>query len=112
MLREVYPEPLRCAQGRSQRNGERAQHDNIGLFSIAPEPKPGKLPFSRAGRAAEEQGPNGQRLSAHFFPPRPERLRGQSRKIAAGGPACERELRKSRDLPLPRVEAHRPPRYP
>jgi hypothetical protein len=31
MLREVYPEPLRCAQGRSQRKGERAQHDRFSF---------------------------------------------------------------------------------
>ncbi len=31
MLRGVYPEPLRCAQGRSQRKGERAQDDRPPL---------------------------------------------------------------------------------
>ena len=35
ILREVYPEPLRCAQGRSQRNGERAQNDNVRQFFIS-----------------------------------------------------------------------------
>ena len=35
MLRGVYPEPLRSAQGRSQRKGERAQHDICGAkFAI------------------------------------------------------------------------------
>jgi hypothetical protein len=31
ILREVYPELLRCAQDRSQRRSERAQDDSEGL---------------------------------------------------------------------------------
>ena len=32
ILRGVYPEPLRCAQSRSQRNCERAQNDSSAVF--------------------------------------------------------------------------------
>ncbi len=32
MLRGVYPEPLHCVRGRSQAEGERAQHDGGRLM--------------------------------------------------------------------------------
>jgi hypothetical protein len=40
MLHGVYPEPLHCAQGRSQRKGERVQHDNIEFFTASHLHKP------------------------------------------------------------------------
>jgi hypothetical protein len=40
MLHGVYPEPLRCAQGRSQQKGERVQHDNFEFFTASHLSKP------------------------------------------------------------------------